>query len=241
MDKLLLALQCNDSLHFKEASALAESLHVPFNESAEINLIYATDGLSLSTGLMKPVKATFDWHYWNKRRQEGGAKLISACKPEKGVKILDLTAGLGRDAALLAVYGATVTMIERNLVMHALLDDALQRRSERDREKLDLTLVQNDAHSFLTSLIPEDYPDIIYFDPMHPERAKSALVKKDMQLLQRLLGESHYEETESLLLLALSKVKKRVVMKWPTHETPLLKPDWFLGGKTVQFNVYLPK
>ena len=40
--------------------------------------------------------------------------------------IIDATAGLGRDAFLLASLGANVTLIERSKQMHALLDSALK-------------------------------------------------------------------------------------------------------------------
>ena len=35
--------------------------------------------------------------------------------------------------------------------------------------------------------LPTERPDVVYLDPMFPPRTKSSLVKKDMQLLHRLL------------------------------------------------------
>lgn len=46
-------------------------------------------------------------------------------------QILDLTAGLGQDALVLASLGCTVTMIERDNVVAALLDNAMQRFSQQ--------------------------------------------------------------------------------------------------------------
>ena len=45
----------------------------------------------------------------------------------KTPKIVDATAGLGRDSFLLASLGAEVTMIERSDVMHGLLQDGMAR------------------------------------------------------------------------------------------------------------------
>jgi 16S rRNA (guanine1516-N2)-methyltransferase len=43
----------------------------------------------------------------------------------KTPKIVDATAGLGRDSFLLASLGAEVTMIERSDVMHGLLQEGM--------------------------------------------------------------------------------------------------------------------
>lgn len=44
--------------------------------------------------------------------------------------VIDATAGLGRDAFLLASLGADVTLIERSPKMHALLEDAMARATQ---------------------------------------------------------------------------------------------------------------
>jgi hypothetical protein len=64
--------------------------------------------------------------------QSSGAELVvKACKGKKGGLglVWDLTAGLGRDAALLALASTTggVVMFERSAAVGALLDDALRR------------------------------------------------------------------------------------------------------------------
>ena len=66
------------------------------------------------------------------RRLHGGgkgqdiAKAIGFHKINKP-KVLDLTAGMGGDAFVLASLGAQITMLERNSIVHALLKDALAR------------------------------------------------------------------------------------------------------------------
>ena len=77
---------------------------------------------------------------------------------------------------------------------------------------------------------------MIYIDPMHPLRQKSALVKKDMQALQQLIGAD--EDAYELIQLAIARARQRVVVKWPQHLQPLLPPTLNICGKTVRFDVY---
>lgn len=80
-------------------------------------------------------------------------------------------------------------------------------------------------------------PDVVYLDPMFPERRKSAAVKKKFQLLHRL--ESPCENDEELLQAALSAHPKRVVVKRPVKGPFLagVKPSYSLSGKAVRFDV----
>ncbi len=161
--------------------------------------------------------------------------ILTACKPKPGLKILDATAGLGRDAAVLASTGAEVLMCEREPMLQALLEDGLKRLNPNSALKL--KLIAQDAIDYLNQLDKADYPDVIYLDPMHPARHKSARVKKDLYALQRLLG----EETNpmDLLMCARAHAKRRVVVKWPAKHAALLKPNYVVEGKTVRFDVYL--
>ena len=93
----------------------------------------------------------------------------------------------------------------------------------------------------MTQLRDEDKPEVIYLDPMYPERKKSAQVKKNMQILQTLLGKD--EDTESLLNRALSTAKKRVVVKRPkgAENIPGIKPDICIESKKTRYDVYVIK
>ncbi|MFZ4076380.1 MAG: class I SAM-dependent methyltransferase [Legionellaceae bacterium] len=184
-----------------------------------------------------PVFVDFSQSAWKKRHAEGKKQgLVRACQPAQGTHIIDATAGWGRDAAVLASFGAQVLMLERNPTMAALLEDALHRDPTM---KLGLTLIMTDAQSYLSALTSTKYPDVVYIDPMHPIRQKSALVKKDMQLLQHLVKPD--EDTADLIQLAITRTQKRVVVKWPQHEKPSYPPDFSLPGKTVRFDVYLSR
>ncbi len=100
-------------------------------------------------------------------------------KGGKNPHIVDATAGLGRDAFLLASLGAHVKLIERNDHMHELLMDGLERakRFSEDYAKIvsRMTLLHGDAKDLLPALDPE----IILIDPMHPPRANPHWSKRN--------------------------------------------------------------
>lgn len=62
-------------------------------------------------------------------------------------------------------------------------------------------------------------PDVIYLDPMYPPSGKSAKVKKDMQLLHRLIGPD--ADNDLLLSTALECARKQVVIKRPKGAEPI--------------------
>jgi len=74
---------------------------------------------------------------------------------------------------------------------------------------------------------------------MYPERKKSALVKKDMQILHKLIGGS--EDEEDLLGTALRYAKRRVVVKRPLHAEQIagIKPTMEISSKKTRFDVYV--
>ncbi len=217
-----------------------------------------TEGLMLQPENMKPWTIDFLSGAKDYRRKHGGSEtLAKACGIKKNqvpLTILDLTAGFAKDAFVLACLGANVILVERHPVIAALLEDALKRfyLDSEACENINLTLYYNDAKHFLTNQLQSqeilvninssviDIPDIIYIDPMHPERKKSASIKKDMQILQQWIPpETH---PEHLLELALNYAKKRVVLKWPRTSPPIKnhRPAFIYEKNTVRFEVYLP-
>lgn len=194
--------------------------------------------LELLSDSFLPLFVDFNSVTIQKRRDAGKKQgIVRACKPTKGMRVLDATAGWGRDAAILASFGADVLMLERQPIMAALLADGLSRLLPDS--PLTLSLVHADAKDYLQALLNTDYPDVIYIDPMHPERQKSALVKKDMQALQQLIGAD--TDVCELIQLAITRTRQRVVVKWPQRLPALIQPDACITGKTVRFDVYLLK
>ena len=82
-------------------------------------------------------------------------------KPGINPHIIDATAGLGRDAFLLASLGATVTMIERSADMHALLLDGMARALDAGGVTAEIisrmTLIHGDAIQLLPDYRRKSY------------------------------------------------------------------------------------
>jgi 16S rRNA (guanine1516-N2)-methyltransferase len=88
-------------------------------------------------------------------------------------------------------------------------------------------------------VLGEFRPDVLYLDPMHPPRRKSALQRKEMRLFRQLVGED--ADQQQLLVAALGAGVRRVVVKRPTHAQPLVAGVVSaVAGKTTRFDVYLP-
>jgi 16S rRNA (guanine1516-N2)-methyltransferase len=154
--------------------------------------------------------------------------------------IIDATAGLGRDAFLLASLGAQVTLIERSEEMHALLVQGMERAAREGGqfgEIIDrMTLLKGDSKD----LIPELSSDAILIDPMHPERKSSALVKKDLRQIRELVGTD--DDAADLVRLAIKHAQKRVVLKWPAKADPIAGVQACthqIRGKTTRYDVFM--
>ena len=79
-----------------------------------VNLILVENVLQLQVSGQRPMAANFSVSTWQHRRDAGRSQiLIKAIKPKPGMTIIDATAGWGRDAAILASFGAKVIMLER--------------------------------------------------------------------------------------------------------------------------------
>ena len=161
-------------------------------------------------------------------------------KNGKTPKIVDATAGLGRDAFLLASLGAEVTLIERSPDMHALLKDAIERADAEGGIYREIASRMTLLHGDSRVLIPTLSPEVVLIDPMHPPRQNTALVKKEMRVLRELVG-ADPDQTE-LMEIALAHAKKRVVLKWPSRAEPMpgiRKPSHQLLGKTTRYDVFM--
>jgi 16S rRNA (guanine1516-N2)-methyltransferase len=190
-----------------------------------------------------PLQIKFAGGRFGHRLKKGSGKkeLIAravGAKPE--LHVVDCTAGLGRDSFILASLGCRITMLERSRVMCLLLEDALDKALEDDKTSEiagRVQLVCGDAALLLPRL--EEIPDVILIDPMFPERKKSAMVKGEMQFLQRFLGKD--ENADHLLQIALDTGVKRVVLKRPISavESGQVSTSHSVKGKTSRFDIYL--
>lgn len=153
--------------------------------------------------------------------------------------IVDATAGLARDSFILASLGFEIYLLERSDIVHALVADGIQRAMENIHVApivKRLHLIHTDAIAWLQK--GEIIPDIIYLDPMFPERQKSALVKKEMQIFQDIIGDD--TDAGKLFKTALACAKKRVVVKRPRLAPPIdeTKPSFSMVGRSCRFDIY---
>ena len=154
---------------------------------------------------------------------------------------VDATAGLGEDALLLAAAGFTVTLCERDPVIAALLADTIARAADDPRLAeiaARMTLVPGDAVATLGAL--DHAPDVVFLDPMFPERRRRAATNKKLQLFQRL--ERPCEDEDALMQAALAVHPRKVVVKRPLKGPHLagVKPSSSLAGKVVRYDVIVP-
>ncbi len=182
------------------------------------------------------------------RRSEGIARAVGL-RAGQLPPVLDATAGLGGDAFVLAALGCEVTLLERVPALQELLADALLRAHSEAAARQDselkaaldrMHLVRSEATAYLAPLPDASRPEVIYLDPMFPERRKSAAVKKDMQLLHHLVGSD--ADADQLLPIALHVARRRVVVKRPRQAEPLggRRPEHVIEGVRNRYDLYQP-
>jgi len=172
-------------------------------------------------------------------RNELLAKAIGLKTGVSSLRVVDTTAGLGRDAMVLANLGCSVQMFERNPIVFQLLEDGLRRaRLSTDQQLLELMTRMELSYG---QALMSGEPDVIYLDPMFPLKNKSSLASKEMAIFQHLVGDDG--DADQLLQQALESNAKRVVVK--RHRlAPLLaacKPSHQIVGSSSRFDVYTKK
>lgn len=245
-------LLCNEScpseLFQQTYQRLSESQNLSDNANYVLEFHDQQVALRHKDGPEAPLMVDFITGALAHRRKFGGGKnqdIAKAVGINKGVypSVLDATAGLGRDAFVLASLGCKVVMQERSPVVFALLADGL-RRAQCDGEVsviASLMSVQFCSSILSMDLNAQDAPEVIYLDPMFPERNKSALVKKDMRFFHDIVGSD--EDSDQLLPVALDSDCARVVVKRPC-KAPFLngtKPSHQIIGKSIRYDIYVKR
>jgi len=246
----LISISCTHASLQTTAQQLAIKLNIPYAELnvEHIQLVVDDNHIEIrAPELGNPIFIDFESGKNAHRRQFGGGRgqpLAKAIGLKKGATptVIDVTAGFGRDAFVLATLGCELTLVERHPLIATLLSDALIRglaNSDIANIITKMKLVHEDATSYLKRLKADSYPDVVYMDPMYPSRDKTALVKKDMRLLHQLAGPD--TDSEQLLTTACSVAKKRVVVKRP-KSAPFIankKPSASIESKNTRYDVYV--
>lgn len=214
-------------------------------EQANITLLFESKKVSILKPEIsnKPYFIDFTQKFYSnlvKKKPSKKEPLVKALG--KGETVLDLTAGTLKDSFYLASIGYQVTAIERSPVIYLLLMSAIDELSKlKDEESTykfmtkNIKLIHAEALDYLKAL--EQKPDVIYFDPMFPEKKKQALSQKSMQLFKALLPASE-QENQQVALQALQYAKKRLVIKRPLHAealTPTVTQRY--TGKSIRYDM----
>jgi 16S rRNA (guanine1516-N2)-methyltransferase len=176
-------------------------------------------------------------------RTEGGRgnALARACGFTRGAipTVIDATAGLGRDAFVLAGLGAQVTLIERSATVHAALARGIEialADATAGAAAARMSLLHGDSRILLGQMSA----DVVLIDPMHPPRGNTALVKQEMRTLRALVGDD--PDSFELMQAALKCARIRVVLKWPVRAAPMVglrAPSFQIAGKTTRYDVFV--
>ncbi len=239
-----------------KTKSLAARLSLPYHQSAadtisDFFLIYTETGLQFcrfaNTDLLIPVLYIDFVKGKNGYRHSKSSTIRQPLAKAVGIKpgvrpsVFDATAGLGRDAFVLACLGCAVSLCERSPILHCLLEDGLFRAGqfEKTREivstKMKLLFedskihLQNNPHVYHT----------VYLDPMYPHRTNSALNKLEMRVIRDLVGDD--EDGDILLELAFGAAQNRVVVKRPKGARKISdwKPSFSVPMKNSRYDIYL--
>ncbi len=245
-----IALVCTAPEREPEAAALADGFGLrredhPPTHGDRLALVLTANRLELrAAGRAAPGPLAVDFtagrqYHRGRRASIRDEALARAAGIGRGWRpeVIDATAGLGRDSFLLASMGCSVTACERNPVVAALLADGLARAKSAAATR-DIARRIHLRHCDALAVLAERASDVILVDPMHPPRRKSAAVKKEMRLLQQLVGAD--PDSTALLAAALGAARHRVVVKRPARAEPLPGPAPFhtVSGRSTRFDVY---
>ena len=239
-----------------DALLVVSGLHLSLQQTTRMSATTASARRQKSnrhksgTTLAGPVAVDFNSDSMRHRRRSGHNELLGKAVGVSGTRrprVLDATAGLGRDALVLADLGCSVTLCEREPVIAAMLASGLEAARASGEDWLlqvvaRMKLIAVDALSLDPATLA--VVDVVYLDPMFPQREKSAAVKKEMAVFQALLEEdSAPEAADQLLHWALQQDVARVVVKRPLRAPSLgsLEPSHTVAGKAVRFDVYVKR
>ncbi|MBT8145999.1 MAG: class I SAM-dependent methyltransferase [Gammaproteobacteria bacterium] len=240
------------------ATALAEELGLPVVQAEDLAdsefefvLRYGEKGLeldSLQPGHLGPIRVDFEhptFAYRVKDRVNSQAITRAVgVKPGMLPEVLDATAGLGKDAYLLASAGCMTKLLENNNIVHALLRDGIKRASHSEDSRVRETVAKMELSLISLKQFAESKPryDVVYLDPMFPAKRKSARVKKDMFMLQKYFERmKNAKEEGGLLSDAFTIARRRVVVKRPLRAPDMeeMAPTFRLTGRSSRYDVYV--
>ncbi|MBT4522737.1 MAG: class I SAM-dependent methyltransferase [Halieaceae bacterium] len=244
----LRAQQLAETLGLEQFATASNPAHC---ESSDVLLVVRSRGIYLQQtgkGAPGPVTVEFGSVSMRHRRRGGHNELLGRAvgvTKKPGLRVLDATAGLGRDSFVLADIDCRVTLCEREPLIVEMLAAGMDIASAAGDSWLmqvigRMELFPGDARTVPGSVLSK--VDVIYLDPMFPNRDKKARVKKEMALFHTLLDASgSQDDADDLLRWALRQTVSRVVVKRSIRAPPLADraPSHTIAGKAVRYDVYV--
>lgn len=212
--------------------------HISNQVDSDLVLSVTDTGVFVSLPTLKnPYFLRLDEGKLGRRVAQGSETLCRVTGASRGrvVSIYDATAGLCREAHLMASCGALVSASERSLPLYLIAKEALCRA------------ISSVKLSYQDSSQTTINPHVIYLDPMFPKSLKKAAVGKEAVLLRAFAQRSDLATENHLLEWALDSARCRVVVKRPLKAIHFgdRQPTASVRGKAIRFDIYgktkLPK
>ena len=192
--------------------------------------------LYLHTGEGRPFALDFS-KIKNLSKNQPLAKAIGITSG-KNLRVLDITAGWGKDAFLLACLSCDVVAIESHPLVFVFLKAALSKKDLKTSRSLQFVL--DNSLNYLKNMKSEERPEVIYMDPMFTSSKKS-LSNKPLRILKELVGEP--DKPEILFKESLGKALNRIVVKRHKHQQPISLGSLIctFQGRSVCYDVFSPE
>ena len=230
---------CNEKTFTNEAEYYSNKYQIPINstssENCYIDLNFENSlvfkGKRISNLFHKDPFLRRVKHY----QRETMLKKAISYQVGKPKRILDTTAGLGRDGFIFALLGQEVTMVEENKGMCILIESALNRlpkTSYFNEAKNRINLINGDSSKLKLSM--EDF-DIIYLDPMFSTHSKS-MSNKELTFLK-----TYIDQKQDLVNIFLKRRYKRLVVKREKNfkSESIKRENIIFKGNSINFHVFV--
>ena len=238
--ELSVCLQKSGSREQAESFARKMGITVGEKTGDGLTVVFDKNGVSM-TGFGLTFQADFEemLHRVTNGRLSHEMLIHAAKSNKEGLTAIDATAGMGEDAFLLAAYGYRVTLFEQDPVVAVLLKDALRRGRKHPVLKdivARMELIEANSIDYMKKLV--ESVDVIYLDPMFPERQKSSLINKKLQLIQKL--EPPCSDEEELFAAAEAAPHGKIIVKRPLKSPNLAGrvPNHTINGKAIRYDCY---
>ena len=152
------------------------------------------------------------------------------------LRVIDATAGTGRDSMWMAAMGHEVTLIERVPEIQKSLRTGLAALANHPvfaPLAAQLHLVEGDALALLANMTA----DVVYLDPMYPDAKPKASPQAALLKLRAAVGND--EDAAMLLPIARQAATHHVAVKRSQHAALLgANPQWQIIGESTRFDCY---